>query len=227
VWQLTGKGLKATARAGELFFYLIIGMLALVLIMVLGKVRLYNLWPVWKGDAKGILKAGGGVVNTMSVAVGTMFLFPKVEQHRGGTRLAVKWVAGICLVLTAVAVVLLGTFGPNMVQRMQVPFFSLTKEVQPERFESLVAAVWVFTDVILLSVLLGGAQYALSLSVGESLEGTEGTLILLVMPGAYLVADSAIALERMADAWEPMGGMVLFLAVPLMGVVIGKLRHII
>jgi hypothetical protein len=202
-------------------------MLVLILALVLGKVHLYNIWPVWTQDVPGVMKAGGGVLSAMGTAVGTLFLLPQTVQRRGGTVLAAKWVSGVCLVLAAEAVVLLGTFGPDLVGRMQIPFFSLAKEVQPERLESVVAAVWVFTDLILIAVLLYSAKNALSMACGEEVPGLESTLVLIMLPGAYLLADSSIAMERVLEKWNSIVEMVLALAVPLLSIAVGKIRKVI
>jgi hypothetical protein len=110
---------------------------------------------------------------------------------------------------------------------MTIPFFSLAKEVRPERLESLVAAAWVFADVILLSVILRSAHAALECALDRELPGLEGALVLLLLPGAYLAAGSTFALETAYDKWESVGKSIVFLALPLAALVVGKLRRVV
>lgn len=231
VWQLGQRGLSATARAGELFFYGVVVMMVVILAMTAGEMRWSNLWPVWRQDIGNVLEASGEVLNATSLTVGALFLFSKTADRRGGGALTLRWTVGWFLVMTALGAVVLGVFGEDLVGRMQVPFFSLAKEVRVEqameRLEPIVAAAWVFTDVILLSILLRCAQTALELAVNRALPGVNNALLLTLLPGAYLVAGSAYALERVYHQWETLGKTALFLAVPLVSVGVGKLRRVL
>lgn len=57
-WWLGRRPLGVTARAGQIFFYVVLAMLTLILTLVSGEVRLYGLWPVWVEDLPGVLRAG-------------------------------------------------------------------------------------------------------------------------------------------------------------------------
>lgn len=227
VWWLSRRELAVTARAGQVFFYGIVAMLALILGLVLGNVRLDLLWPVWVEDVPEVLRAGWDVLNAMSVGMGGLFLFSGVGGRRGGGSLVMRWASGWCAVHTLLSVAVLGTFGAQLAGRMQIPFFSLAKEVRPERLESIVAAAWVFADVILLSILLRSAQRAFELAAGRELPGLSAALALLVLPGAYLAAGSSFALEEAFDSWERMGKNVVFLGLPLLAAGVGRLRRVV
>jgi hypothetical protein len=227
VWWLSRRELVVTARAGQMFFYSIAAMLVLILGLVAGELRLNLLWPVWMQDAPVVLRAGWDVLNAMSVGMGGLFLFSDVGSRRGGGKLAAKWACGCCGVLTLLSIEVIGTFGAQLAGRMTIPFFSLAKEVRPERLESLVAAAWVFADVILLSVILRSAHAALECALDRELPGLEGALVLLLLPGAYLAAGSTFALETAYDKWESVGKSIVFLALPLAALVVGKLRRVV
>lgn len=227
VWWLSRRPLAVTARAGQIFFYGIVVMLALILGLVLGKARLNLLWPVWIEDAPAVCRAGWDVLNAMSVGLGGLFLFSEIGSRRGGGSLVMRWAVGWCAVHTLLSLAVLGTFGAQLAGRMSIPFFSLAKEVRPERLESLVAAAWVFADVILLSVILRSAHTAFETALGRALPGTEGVLVLLLLPGAYLVAGSSFALEAVYDSWESVGKNIVFLGLPLGALAVGKLRRVV
>ena len=227
VWWLSRRPLAVTARAGQIFFYGIVVMLALILGLVLGKARLNLLWPVWIEDVPAVCRAGWDVLNAMSVGLGGLFLFSEIGSRRGGGSLVMRWAVGWCAVNTLLSVAVLGTFGAQLAGRMSIPFFSLAKEVRPERLESLVAAAWVFADVILLSVILRSAHKAFETVLGRTLPGTEGVLVLLLLPGAYLVAGSSFALESVYDSWESVGKNIVFLGLPLGALAVGKLRRVV
>jgi hypothetical protein len=48
-----------------------------------------------------------------------------------------------------------------------------------------------------------------------------------MLPGAYLLADSSIAMERVLEKWDSIVVLVLALAGPLLGIAVGKIRKVI
>ena len=230
-WWLGQKQLVVTARAGQIFFYAVLVMVGSILLFTAGEIHLYNIWPVWTQQLPGLVRAGGGVLNALSLGIGLLFLFHQVTDRREGFRLAARWAVGVCLGLTALGIVVMGTFGAEMVARMQIPFFSLAKEVKleeaVERVEPVVAAAWVFADLILVSVLLRAAEGALSKAIGEEVRGMSSALALILLPGAYLIAGSVFALEQLYNSWGMMGKNLLFFGIPLLSVAVGKMRRVL
>jgi hypothetical protein len=227
VWWLSRQGLSVTARVGQVFFYSIVAMLVLIVILVLRQVRLNRLWPVWVEDMPLVLRAGGEVVNTMSLGTGALFLFRQTGFRCSGGSLAARWVGAWCAALTVLGAAVLGTFGCQLAGRMQIPFFSLAKEVRPERLESVVAATWGLADIILLSIILRSAAIAFEIALRRKLPGIGGVMVLVMLPGAYLTAGSSFALEAAYDGWEAVGKNIMFLALPLAALVVGKVRRVV
>ncbi|MCD7928526.1 MAG: spore germination protein [Oscillospiraceae bacterium] len=227
-WWLGKQKLPVLARVGQIFFFAVVLTLVLVLVMGVGSIHLYNVWPVWTQNLPGIAKATVPALGVLGTGVGTLFCFGQVTDRRGGRRLALEWTAALCLTLTVLSFVVLGVFGPAVVQRLQIPFFSLAKEVSVEgaveRLEPLVVTMWVFTDLVLLGLLLRSARRALTLAAGSEEEQSMTPLLLLVLPGAYLVAGSFFALERSYEMWLLWGDLALFYGMPLAAALIGKCR---
>lgn len=230
-WWLGKQKLPVLARVGQIFFFAVVLTLALVLVMGVSRIHIYNVWPVWTQDLPGIARATVSALGVLGTGVGTLFCFGQVTDRRGGRRLALGWTAALCLTLAALSFVVLGVFGPTVVQRLQIPFFSLAKEVSiegaVERLEPLVVTMWVFTDVVLLGLLLQSAGRALTLAVGGGEQRSLTPLLLLVLPGAYLAAGSFFALERSYETWFLWGDLTLFYGVPLAAGVIGKCRGVL
>lgn len=86
-----------------------------------------------------------------------------IRLRRGGER-AGRWSGGVggCLALCGAQLVILGVFGPGTHGGAGKPVFQMAKSVGVEgafqRVESLVAAVWSFSDLILLAGLLQGMK---------------------------------------------------------------------
>lgn len=230
-WWLGRRKLAVTARVGQIFFFAIVLTLGVVLVMAIGNIHIYNVWPIWFQDLPAISWASVPVLGTMGVGIGTMFFFGEVTDRRDGRRLAMRWVVALCLLLTALGFVVMGVFGPNMAVRLQVPFFSLAKEVMiegaVERVETLVVAMWVFADMILLAILLRAIERALSCVVGTQKKQIGSALLLAVLPMAYLVAGSAFALEWVYNNCFLVWELVLFYLIPLVAMIIGKCRRVL
>lgn len=230
-WWLCRRKLEVMARAGQIFFFAVILTLTVVIALGIGNIHIYNMWPVWVQDLPGIIKAAVPELGTMGIGVTGLFFFNQVTDRRGGGRLAAQWLVGMCLLLTVLGAVIMGAFGPKVVSSLQLPFFSLAKEIAIEgiieRVEPLVVTTWVFADVILLGVLLRGAQRAFSCVLGEQTETGIGPLLLLLFPGAYLIGGSAFTLEKACDIFLLAGELVLFFLIPLGAIAVGKCRRVI
>lgn len=228
-WWLGRQKLAVTARVGQIFFFAIVLTLGIVLVMGISSIHIYNVWPVWVQDLPRISRASVTVLGTMGIGIGTMFLFGEVTDRRDGRNLAMRWIAGLCLVLTALGFVVMGVFGPKMASRVQVPFFSLAKEVMiegaVERVEPLVVTMWVFADVVLLAILLRAVERAFSCAVGARKRQASGAVLLLVLPAAYLVAGSSFALETVYEKYMIAWELLLFYGIPLVALLVGKCRR--
>jgi hypothetical protein len=230
-WWLGRKKLPVMARTAQVFFYAVSLTVGIVLIMGISDVHLYNVFPFWTESIPKLAESCVPVLGIVGIGVGSLFLFGQVTDRRGGLKLTIGWAVGLCLLLTALAFVVMGSFGASMVERMQIPFFNLAKEVQIEgaieRLEALVVAMWVFTDVILLGLMLRSAQKAFSCAVGGEEIKLVSPLLLVLLPGAYLITGSAFSMEELYKRLFAMGDMVFFYGVPLAVVIVGKMRRVL
>lgn len=227
-WYLSSKSLETLARTAQIFFFAVAVTLCVVFAMGMGSVRLHNVWPVWVEDIPQSLRASLPVTAALGIGVSSLFFFGQVTDRRGGRRLALGWSAVLWGIMVVMGVEVMGVFGPQVTSRLEIPFFSLAKEVTlgraAERVEPLVVAMWVFADVILLGVLFKGAQRAFETAVGTEESGIITVMTLIVLPGAYLVAESSFALETLYDRWLLPGEAVFFYGVPLAAAVVGRIR---
>lgn len=157
------------------------------------------------------------------------FLYTPEEGGREGGRW-VRWCAGGCLALCGTQLVILGVFGPALTAELESPFFQMAKSVGVEgafqRVESLVAAVWSFSDLILLAGLLQGMKRIVGVLLPKASPHAAAVMLLASAGVVGLAAfpNSAIpeALGRGAVLW---GNLLLALALPLLAVVVKWFRH--
>ena len=150
--------LRTLARAGGVFFGLILIMLALVLLSALANVKAENVLPVSTQDALPLLK---GVLLTSDVsgtALCALFLRGSVsEEEAGRGKILLKWLGLLMVLVSFTLFVTVGCYGAKMTAREQQPFFLISRDVRVfgvlDRIEAAVMTTWVITDFMMLSLL--------------------------------------------------------------------------
>ena len=212
-----------------LFFLLLAAAAAAVVGLALFQVKGENLLPLWTEPAAQTLYAALPVSGVLGYGLYAAFLYTPEEGGREGGRW-VRWCAGGCLALCGTQLVILGVFGPALTAELESPFFQMAKSVGVEgafqRVESLVAAVWSFSDLILLAGLLQGMKRIVGVLLPKASPHAAAVMLLASAGVVGLAAfpNSAIpeALGRGAVLW---GNLLLALALPLLAVVVKWFRH--
>ena len=147
------------------------------------------------------------------------FLYGHVDPETQKPGRALWWAAWGCALLSAGQFIVLGCFGSRLSAQLTNPFFNLAKSVGVtgafQRVESVVAALWMFSDLIQLGVLL----YALREIGGRIFPGKEKQAA-----AAGLVLAAAGGLALVPVEMEPVvlaGNLVFGAGIP---VVFGLLK---
>lgn len=228
LWNSRGS-LGAFARMGEIFFLILIATLVLVLGMTVGQVKLENVFPIWWEDAPDILASALPAMSVLSYGVLVFFLGGQTADLTERRGMVLRWAAGFGLLLTAMQFVTVGLFGAPMVARMQVPFFMLTKEIDvfgaTERLESIIIALWVITDVILIGIMVRAACAALQ-STFRLAEGQKvaAPLVIALLPASILISSSQFALEQFCVTVLTGGNLLMCYVLPLLVCILAKVR---
>ena len=186
LWMGGGK-LSALGRAGQIYLVVLLGAAALVLGLSLPGVRADRVFPLWIGDAGPVLLTALSGAGSLCWAVLPMLFLP-VSKKSG--RSGMLWVGGGCVLLTLAQLIIVGNLGVGLCARSESAFFALTKSVGVEgafqRVESVVAALWMLSDLV-LTVILARAIGICGERVWPKLEqeGT-GSLALLAAAGIAL-----------------------------------------
>ena len=153
LWMGTGK-LTVFGRAGQMFLVLLLGAAALVLGLSIPQVRADRVLPLWTGDVLPVLRSALPTAGSLCWAILPALLLPTQEGRENRVLL---WGMGGCLLLTLAQVIIIGNLGVGLSLRSASPFFALTKSVGIEgafqRVESVVAAVWMLSDLTLCVIL--------------------------------------------------------------------------
>lgn len=163
---------RSLVRVARLALPALLGILLLILAFALFKVEKLNLLPVTVADTGPVLLGTLPVIDVLSaVCYLICFLAGPAPKEEGPFRSGAKALLGTCLLLTALCVAVVGSFGAELTGRLTRPFFSLVRNLvffnSLERIEALVVTLWVLPDFLLTSLLLFTAQFCLRLALGE------------------------------------------------------------
>ena len=218
VW-LVWRRLAPFARTAVLLYRGVLACLVVILALTLPQIRPENILPIWTQDAVPVAGSGVQVVGVLCCGLYGAFVLDGVRPGKG---LAAGWVVrtvALSILLGVLLVAVLGTQGAPLTARLSDPFVTLSKHVGVEgafqRVESLVGAVWLLADLVLLGLILCGGRAILA----ELCPGLDDRLSVCLMAGAILAVAGLVFAEgasagRFAARWVSAGGLVLFIGLP-------------
>jgi len=224
------KPVRLLARTGEVFYLALAIGLGFSLILGVLQVEPRHILPLWTEDLPGVLSAAVPVLGLFGYVVFAAFLGGNVTRGEGDRRRALWWGAALWLVLTALQLVCLGNFGPGLTARMDTPFFMMVKGIGIEgtfqRVESVIIALWVFSDLALLNLLAGSCS-VLAQSVFSLKERKHAVLplLLLALAGAWFLFPDAFSLERWMEGPARIGSLLFGFGIPVLLLLVKKLRR--
>ena len=224
------KPVRVLARTGEVFYLALAIGLGFSLLLGVLQVEPRHILPLWTEDLPGVLSAAVPVLGLFGYVVFAAFLGGNVTRGEGDRRRALWWAAAFCLVLTALQLVCLGNFGPGLTARMDTPFFMMVKGIGIEgtfqRVESVIIALWVFSDLALLNLLAGSCS-VLAQSVFSLKERKHAVppLLLLALAGAWFLFPDAFSLERWMEGPARIGSLLFGFGIPVLLLLVKKLRR--
>ena len=197
---------KALPRAARVFAPILTAILLLTLIFSFSSVDKTRLLPVSRSDTAGLFLSSLVVVEIYAgILTFAAVLEDQCPRRRGRFKSHILWSVLICLLLTVLSAVIIGSYGAKLTSELSSPFFSMIRDVTlfrtVERIEALVAALWVMSDFTLLALLLISSGHLLRLVLGHKPERSD-VPILSMANGRWLIPVCA-ALAAAVAAFIP------------------------
>lgn len=228
LWMARGK-LAAFARAGEIFHAILAVTLGAVLLLAAFRMEPENLFPIWIEDLPAVGAAAVPVLSLMGYAVPGAFLAGGLKRQDKDRSRALWWTARLCLLLSALLLVTLGCLGPDLIARMEQPFFVMVKGVGVQgafqRVESVVMALWVLSDLMLIGMLVFSACIVSRALFGlKQAQSAALPVAAVALAGSVLLFRDSFAVERFADGILTAGNLAFGFGFPLILLAVGKMR---
>ena len=161
--------LPPLARAAMLFRPLMLGLIVAVALLTAKDLDLTLLLPLRTADARAVGLAALEVANLLSIGFFLGFAGNRLERPLRARDWA-PWLAALLGVIALMTVQCVGLFGPELTAKMRYPYFMLVRDLTVlgalERLEPIVIALWVFSDFIVISLLLHLAAGNLRTALG-------------------------------------------------------------
>ena len=149
---------KSLARTGELMFLVIAGALWFILFFALDDIELEYLLPVTTRDSGGILLGAVAVFDIVSAIFYVTFLAGNAKKSTKEKKTGLRWCIYVLLAMFGIVFCTLGAISAPLVNKMQSPFFIMIRNISAfgviEKIESVIIAIWVFTDFLFLATLM-------------------------------------------------------------------------
>lgn len=175
---------RTLVRSAKLVLPLVLGALLPVLVFALLSLSKSNLMPLTIFHMPGALLASLATVDVVVLPLYTALFLPRLRQERKSVfRPLCLWTAAVVLLLFWLNTVIIGSFGAELTDKLNQPFFVLVRNLvffrSLERVEALIVTLWIFSDFVLVSSCLYCAQHLLRLVLGkEACYRGEGRLML-------------------------------------------------
>ena len=224
--------LKALGRASMIFRPVLLIVLALVFGFALPKAHLTGLWQISGEDEIGIMRGALSVVGPMCMCLYLAFACDQTTE-RVKPPLLFLWLGIALLIAEFLCVSTIGTFGPEMTGQLRNPFFAMVRDMSffgsIERIDAVIVAIWVFSDFILISLLLFFAAKSLRYIFSIRPEEGRGRAVAVACAAislitALLMAKDAVALDRITQMIVPPLTLLFVFILPPLVLLVGRLR---
>jgi len=223
------KSIVALVRMNELMLPIFVLVFVGCFVFSIFKIQVKNFLPVSRLDVIPISKAGIGIVGMWGY-LPFIFLFSgMIHSKKDIKKYGLKSVLFLTSVTVPLIAMCIGMLGPKIIETMPIPFFVAVKQISLfdtiERIESIVVTIWIFSDLLLISLfismLLEMFKSLFRLSDTCSLTGIY--CIFLFFLSFYLARD-IFELECFSSQIYIYVNVIFLIILPTLVFFVGKLR---
>lgn len=210
---MAAKPLPAMVRACEIFYLIMAVAILGVLLMAAPRVEPGYVFLVTKAELVHLPATLAALLGTFSVGLYALFLSGSVTVRERDATMCYRKASLLFVSLSALLLLILGSFGAPLVAKLQKPFFQMVAALGVQgafqRLEALFSALWMLGDLALFTLLLF-AMKRLASAVTKKQESAwlpvgAGALALV---GGGLLSGRETLLQWGSQSLLPLGGLV-------------------
>lgn len=223
------SGVIVLCRMNEIIFPFIIFTFIVFALMIVPDIHISNLTPISYTDIIPVLKASIGTTGIWAYYLVIFFISNGFTNKKYLKSESIKAVLFLALITLILNVIIIGVFDYSVVERLPSPYLVSIKDMSVfntfQKAEPIAVALWVIEDFILFSVFF----YAF-LSIVKSLFGLSDVKFLIAPTVIFVyffslfIAESRFELEDFSNIIAIPTNIVLFIILPVILFVIGKMR---
>lgn len=181
---------RALARSAMLFRPVLLAVFIVLAIFALPEADLSELMPPFENGAMPAFRGVSQLINIVSITVYFAFLEDHTDDRFSPGRFLI-WVITYVFILLFLCIAVLGLLGLELTRNLSHPFFTIIRELTlfnvVERIEAVITGLWVFSDFILVAILLKIAAKLISRAFGLSAPKAEGEKLFSLRGSRWLV----------------------------------------
>ncbi|NLP14855.1 MAG: endospore germination permease [Clostridium sp.] len=222
-------GLVTLARLNEVVLPMFVLTFFIIFIILTPYLQVKFLIPVTYKSILPVINAGMGIAGILSYYTFLFVIGDAINNKESIKRIGTQATIFIMVNQILLIVVTVGSFSYFVIKRSQSPLLIAVKQISLfntlEKIESVVVAIWVFSDFILICFFS-----ILALKIIKSVFGLsdERPLISIYMISIYFlalyIANAVFELERLSSYIIIPGDFILGFIIPVIMLAIGKIR---
>lgn len=226
--------LSKTARTAMVFRPILLVLFIILILFTLQDIHVEELLPVSRLEIVPAARGALIIVNTVGFLIYLTFLEDDISEPFTISSY-LKWMLALMFTTLIIVAATIGVLGTELTAKASLPFFTMIRGITLfstlERIEALGIALWVFTDFILISMLLFIITKLIRVCLNFITERWrtflvlfEGAIILII---SFFMPESVFHMEQLSNSIVPqINAAFLFVLFPLI-FLIGLIRKTI
>jgi spore germination protein KB len=232
IYFIVNQKIDVVGRMSEVLIFFFGAIVGFVFITTLSQIELKNIWPVTYFDALPVIKGAEPIFSLSCYITAIMFLGDKISDKKSLKKNGV-WAMGGWSVFSVILILsTTGLFGHRLNAQLLFPYFATLKNIRIldaiERVESLFISIWVASDAIIITLFCLVALHLLKRMFNRKSHQKFSIWVLVI---AFIIAvnfaPNAYAAEEIAKIYIGPINIILFGVVPVIALIIGKIRKVV
>jgi spore germination protein KB len=230
-WAVRSK-LERMARVIE-FFLIAFSIIIIILFFVaLIDIKIENIYPITIFDVWDAVKSTPILLAILCYSTFMFFLGDEVKDKENYLKQKFFLISRLLFLATTVVIATIGNFGYKLAPSFSLPFFMFLKNVEVlrviARIESIFISVWFVTDFALITTfafaILKISKKTFNLSNEKALSNPVAAGIMIF---ALYLANDVFELQKLSTHILIPGNIAVAVGIPVVALIIGKIRKVI